>query len=418
MLKFITKVASATFPLMLFTACGANAESRLPPCPEDRNLVWNNCHGTATLSDGRKYVGEWKDGKINGQGTYTAPDGSKYVGEWKDNKRNGQGTYTWPNGDEYVGEWKDNKRNGQGTDTWPNGDEYVGEFKDGEFNGQGTYTRSNGEKYVGEFKDGKFNGQGTYTWSNGEKYVGEWKDNKSNGHGTLYSYDGSVRQSGISKDDKLVESSTENSSNKATTSALGLPELALILIVGGITILAAIFLTKDRTEASIRVSSPTAATKVPATELEGAQRPQQPEQVEQPSPTSVSQAKMENELENGPRPVSDAEMVAWRASLDESPYSVAKAELHVDSPLRVGGTKFPLLFAFGAFFFLMSVLIAIGEMEPYGSKAHIIADKALQGGATWGVLGAAAVLIRALWDAIKGALVVTPEVLRKRKNSK
>ena len=33
-------------------------------------------------SDGRKYVGEWKDGKRNGQGTITTTDGGKFVGEW------------------------------------------------------------------------------------------------------------------------------------------------------------------------------------------------------------------------------------------------------------------------------------------------------------------------------------------------
>ena len=32
------------------------------------------------------YVGEWKDGKRNGQGTFTSTDGSKYVGEYKDGK--------------------------------------------------------------------------------------------------------------------------------------------------------------------------------------------------------------------------------------------------------------------------------------------------------------------------------------------
>ena len=30
-----------------------------------------------------KYVGEWKNGKRNGQGTLTSSDGNKYVGEWK-----------------------------------------------------------------------------------------------------------------------------------------------------------------------------------------------------------------------------------------------------------------------------------------------------------------------------------------------
>jgi hypothetical protein len=34
-----------------------------------------------------KYVGEWKDGKSDGQGTLTLPDGGKYVGEFKNNSK-------------------------------------------------------------------------------------------------------------------------------------------------------------------------------------------------------------------------------------------------------------------------------------------------------------------------------------------
>ena len=37
--------------------------------------------------DGKKYEGEWKDDKKNGQGTETFPNGSKYVGEFKNGKR-------------------------------------------------------------------------------------------------------------------------------------------------------------------------------------------------------------------------------------------------------------------------------------------------------------------------------------------
>ena len=61
------------------------------------------------LSDGSKYVGEYKDGEKNGQGTSTFPDGWKYVGEFKYGKKNGQGTYTWSDGDKEVGEWKKNE---------------------------------------------------------------------------------------------------------------------------------------------------------------------------------------------------------------------------------------------------------------------------------------------------------------------
>ena len=76
----------------------------------------------------------------------------------------------------YVGEFKDGKRNGQGTSTSTNGFKYVGEWKDGGW-WDGTYIHSNGIKEVGEFshqllwngkkydKDGKL----IETYSFGEK---------------------------------------------------------------------------------------------------------------------------------------------------------------------------------------------------------------------------------------------------------
>lgn len=82
----------------------ADSNQNLPP--------WQD---TLTFSDGARYVGELRDGKLNGKGTYAWPDGAKYVGEFNDDKRHGQGSYTWPDGSKYVGEWRDNKPNGQGT---------------------------------------------------------------------------------------------------------------------------------------------------------------------------------------------------------------------------------------------------------------------------------------------------------------
>ena len=185
-----------------------------------------NGKGTFEFTNGDKYVGEFKDGKIDGQGTLSIKIGYKYVGQFKDNEFDGQGTYSngeygdWVyvgefkdhdmNGkgtityynsyddklaekwsEKYIGEFKDGKENGQGTKTYSWGNVYVGEFKDGRENGQGTLTYDNGTKYVGEFKDGLMYGQGTMTYDDGSKYVGEWKDAELDGQGTYTYGDGS-----------------------------------------------------------------------------------------------------------------------------------------------------------------------------------------------------------------------------------
>ena len=59
------------------------------------------------FTNGRKYVGGWKNGGYDGQGTITSPDGNKYVGEYKDGKQHGQGTHTYPDGSSDVGEWRE-----------------------------------------------------------------------------------------------------------------------------------------------------------------------------------------------------------------------------------------------------------------------------------------------------------------------
>jgi hypothetical protein len=94
----------------------------LPACQGKDESRWTNCFGTKTYY----------------------PSGNKYVGEWKDGKRDGQGTMTDTVGEKYVGEFKDDKRDGQGTFTYTSGEKYVGEFKDGNLNGLGTFFRSNG----------------------------------------------------------------------------------------------------------------------------------------------------------------------------------------------------------------------------------------------------------------------------------
>jgi len=70
---------------------------------------------TRNYANGDVYVGEIRDGQLNGQGTWTSASGDVYVGEYRDDQANGQGTYTFAGGDVYVGEHRDNQSNGQGT---------------------------------------------------------------------------------------------------------------------------------------------------------------------------------------------------------------------------------------------------------------------------------------------------------------
>ena len=173
------------------------AQSNLPACQGSDVSKWSNCVGNYNFTNGSIYVGEFKDGKYNGQGTLTTANGDKYVGEWRDGKHHGYGTLIYSDGTNYVGEWRDGKHHGYGTYAYADGNKYAGNHKDGLYFGQGTLTLANGDKYVGEYRDDKLNGQGTYTFANGNKYVGEFKDNKRNGQGTEYASNGSIINQGV-----------------------------------------------------------------------------------------------------------------------------------------------------------------------------------------------------------------------------
>jgi len=108
-----------------------------------------------------KYEGEIKFGLPNGEGLFTTTDGKKYIGEWKDGrpwdgigyKKNEEIEFRVVDGKRYVGT-KVREKNDQKTINFTNGDRYVGELKDDKFHGQGTYTWSDGSKYVGGYKNG------------------------------------------------------------------------------------------------------------------------------------------------------------------------------------------------------------------------------------------------------------------------
>ena len=66
-------------------------------------------HGVFTWSDGRKYVGDYKDDQKHGNGVFTWPDGRCYDGQWFQGKQHGKGVYM-KEGKKKLGIWQMGKR--------------------------------------------------------------------------------------------------------------------------------------------------------------------------------------------------------------------------------------------------------------------------------------------------------------------
>ena len=79
------------------------------------------------------YNGETQNGKPNGMGIMRFPDGRKYVGEWKDGLEHGLGTLSYVKGDK-------------------TGEKYIGEFKLSKIWNIIKYNKDG--KYVGEYRNG------------------------------------------------------------------------------------------------------------------------------------------------------------------------------------------------------------------------------------------------------------------------
>ena len=56
----------------------------------------------------------------------------------------GVGVYTYGDGSKWIGEFVDGRPEGQGTCYYSNGDKYIGQFIAGKKHGEGVYERQNG----------------------------------------------------------------------------------------------------------------------------------------------------------------------------------------------------------------------------------------------------------------------------------
>merc|ERR1712072_75853 len=78
------------------------------------------------FQDGRKIVGEFKGGRVQGLGELISGDKSHhYAGEYVDGEAEGLGVYTF-NGHVFTGQLKFNARSGLGVQTTPKGSRFEG----------------------------------------------------------------------------------------------------------------------------------------------------------------------------------------------------------------------------------------------------------------------------------------------------
>lgn len=138
---------------------------------------------TIQFRNGKRYIGELKEGQLEGRGMLLNPSGDTlYVGEFEDNKKHGFGRYSFSAGNVYTGEWRDNRMHGQGEMRFYTGDRYLGRWFDDRFHGQGTYYFADGGTYEGNFFEGKRHGEGTLSTAE-VIYTGQWVNGLKEGEG-------------------------------------------------------------------------------------------------------------------------------------------------------------------------------------------------------------------------------------------
>ena len=122
----------------------------------------SNGYGSYTRPDGKKYTGEWKDGKRHGRGKTEFSDGDIYEGNYSNDMMEGNGVYRWADGDIYDGSWKNGDMEGRGVLTYAADGELPDELGGCSFNAK--------DKIDGVFKADKRHGACMYTFFNGETF--------------------------------------------------------------------------------------------------------------------------------------------------------------------------------------------------------------------------------------------------------
>ena len=145
-------------------------------------------YGKYIWEDGEYYEGEWRNGLKHGKGKFFYSDGKiKYEGEFFNDKWEGHGKYIDQEGKYYfIGEYKNGYLNGKGT-VYNLADDkikYEGDFINGKFEGRGKLFYDDGKYYIGQFRNHLQHGKGTEYDSNGKiQYKGDYIDGLREGNG-------------------------------------------------------------------------------------------------------------------------------------------------------------------------------------------------------------------------------------------
>ena len=178
-MKILSLKSILTFLILItFSTTKTNAQCIVGNC--------NEGIGTYQYSGGSLYIGEWKDGKQNGQGKYIFKNNDIYEGQYFDGHKNGQGKYTFNNGGYYEGGFKNEVYDGVGKLYTSNGTIFLGIFHNDTLNGIISILFRSGDKYEGECINYVMNGEGKYYFAGGDRYEGHFKDGEFDGSGIEY----------------------------------------------------------------------------------------------------------------------------------------------------------------------------------------------------------------------------------------
>ena len=117
------------------------------------------------------WSGACVDGKGSGKGVAVwrgSYGNTMYRGSFLNGKRHGHGIYFFANGNRYVGDYRDGKMQGRGAFTWFMRRHYKGEYRNGKPHGHGTLIFRGGSRYEGQWREGCFLG-GRQIWANTTK---------------------------------------------------------------------------------------------------------------------------------------------------------------------------------------------------------------------------------------------------------